>query len=91
MICQTTDEEEYQPNTNANSFLTHEILKLLGKEKVHMYDVYVNTLDVENNHNLIKLYEKFGFVQKGENEFGDIHMEAIVNKASVSKPAKITI
>lgn len=24
-----TDEEEYQPNTNANSFLTHEILELL--------------------------------------------------------------
>ena len=35
-----------------NLYLNHEYMdlkaKLLGKEKVHMYDVYVNTLDVEN-------------------------------------------
>lgn len=37
---------------NKNLYLNHEYIdlkaKLLGKEKVHMYDVYVNTLDVEN-------------------------------------------
>ena len=35
-----------------NLYLNHEYMtlkaKLLNKEKVHMYDVYVNTLDVEN-------------------------------------------
>lgn len=35
-----------------NLYLNHEYMdlkaKLLGKEKVHMYNVYVNTLDVEN-------------------------------------------
>ena len=37
---------------NKNLYLNHEYLKLkaklLGKDKVHMYDVYVNTLDVED-------------------------------------------
>ena len=37
---------------NDNLNLNHEYIKLkanlLGKEKVHMYDVYVNTLDIEN-------------------------------------------
>ena len=37
---------------NKNLYLNHEYLKLkaklLNKEKVNMYDVYVNTLDVEN-------------------------------------------
>ena len=37
---------------NKNLYLNHEYInlkaKLLDKEKVHMYDVYVNTLDVEN-------------------------------------------
>ena len=37
---------------NKNLNLNHEYIKLkaelLGKEKVHMYDVYVNTLDVED-------------------------------------------
>ena len=37
---------------NKNLYLNHEYMdlkaKLLNKEKVHMYDVYVNTLDVEN-------------------------------------------
>jgi len=37
---------------NKNLYLNHEYIdlkaKLLGKEKVHMYDVYVNTLDLEN-------------------------------------------
>lgn len=37
---------------NKNLYLNHEYIdlkaKLLGKEKVHMYDVYVNTLDREN-------------------------------------------
>lgn len=37
---------------NKNLYLNHEYIdlkaKLLGKEKVHMYDVYVNTLDMEN-------------------------------------------
>ncbi len=37
---------------NKNLYLNHEYIKLkadlLGKEKVNMYDVYVNTLDVEN-------------------------------------------
>lgn len=37
---------------NKNLKLNHEYIelkaKLLGKEKVHMYDVYVNTLDVED-------------------------------------------
>lgn len=36
---------------NKNLYLNHEYLelkaKLLGKDKLHMYDVYVNTLDVE--------------------------------------------
>lgn len=59
------------------------IAKELGVEKV--------TLDVENNPNLIKLYEKFGFVQKGKNEYGDIHMEAIVNKAIGNDPSKLII
>lgn len=39
---------------NKNLYLNHEYLKLkaklLGKDKVHMYDVYVNTLDVEDAH-----------------------------------------
>lgn len=37
---------------NKNLYLNHEYIdlkaKLLGKEQVHMYDVYVNTLDIEN-------------------------------------------
>ncbi len=37
---------------NRNLYLNHEYLdlkaKILGKEKLHMYDVYVNTLDTEN-------------------------------------------
>ena len=37
---------------NKNLYMNHEYLKLkaklLGKDKVHMYDVYVNTLDVED-------------------------------------------
>lgn len=37
---------------NKNLYLNHEYMKLkaklLGKDKLHMYDVYVNTLDVEN-------------------------------------------
>ena len=39
---------------NKNLKLNHEYIdvkaKLLNKEKVHMYDVYVNTLDVENKN-----------------------------------------
>lgn len=39
---------------NKNLYLNHEYMnlkaKLLGKEKLHMYDVYVNTLDVENKN-----------------------------------------
>lgn len=39
---------------NKNLYLNHEYLKLkaklLGKEKISMYDVYVNTLDVEDKH-----------------------------------------
>lgn len=39
---------------NKNLYLNHEYIdlkaKLLGKEKVHMYDVYVNTLDVQNKN-----------------------------------------
>lgn len=37
---------------NKNLYLNHEYMdlkaKLLNKEKIHMYDVYVNTLDIEN-------------------------------------------
>ncbi len=37
-----------------NLYLNHEYIKLkaklLGKEKLHMYDVYVNTLDVDNKN-----------------------------------------
>ena len=39
---------------NKNLYLNHDYLKLkadlLGKEKVNMYDVYVNTLEKENDH-----------------------------------------
>ena len=39
---------------NKNLYLNHEYIdlkaKLLGKEKVHMYDVYVNTLDAQNKN-----------------------------------------
>lgn len=39
---------------NKNLYLNHEYLslkaKLLGKEKLHMYDVYVNTLDAEERN-----------------------------------------
>lgn len=39
---------------NKNLYLNHEYIKLkaklLGKDKLHMYDVYVNTLDVENRN-----------------------------------------
>ena len=39
---------------NKNLYLNHEYLKLkaklLGKEKLEMYDVYLNTLETENTH-----------------------------------------
>ena len=41
-------------SVNKNLYLNHDYLKLkaelLGKEKVNMYDVYVNTLEKENDH-----------------------------------------
>lgn len=66
---------------NENLYLNHEYIKLkaklLNKEKVHLYDVYVNTLDVEDKY--IEYDEAKDIVLKGLAPMGEEYINMLKN------------